>query len=187
MRSQWRTTIGLAAASVAMVTTLVGTAGSASAASPINELGFANLSLTQMLTRGPDGVAVTAFATQALPQVWDQIYAEQLPTQDGMSSPYQLRSHDTGRCLEDVGEGRPVIAVGCEANPVIGSRQLWQIHRVADRRIDGRDYYYQINRATGRVLTARPSTEGAPVISADAVPVSKSSAADHQLWVQLAQ
>lgn len=187
MRPLWRTTLGLAAASAAMVTALGATGGPAGAtAPPVNELGFANLALTQMLTRDADSGAVTRFGDQTLPQVWDQLYQVQLPTQDGMSSPYLLRSHDTGRCLQDLGEGQPVTAVVCETDPVEGSAQLWQIHRVADRTINGRNYYYQINRATGRVLTAQLGPEGQPVVSAPAVPVSKSGAANAQLWVQLA-
>jgi hypothetical protein len=190
MRSLWRTTIGLAAASVAMVTTLGTTSGTAAAAPPPQEVGLANLALTQMLTRGPDGVAVTAYGLQTLPQVWDRMFIVHVPAEDGMSSPFQLRSNGTGLCLEDLGEGRPVIAVGCEALPSAESKQLWQIHRLPDRRVDNRNYYYQINRSSRRVLTGQattPGAEGTPVISATMVPVSKSGAADGQLWVTLVQ
>ena len=90
-----------------------------------------------------------------------------------------------------MGNGLDVVAKVCETNPVIDSAQLWQNHRVADRTVNGRDYYFQFNRSTNRVLTAQPGLvdglldAGARVVSAPAQPISKSGSTDLQLWLTL--
>ena len=188
MRSALRLAIASAAAAGVFATVSAFTASAAVAALPINRVTFANLALTEMLTLSPGDLAITAPAAGLPTQAWDQVYATHLATTPGFSSPYLLRNRATGTCLADVGDGLNVIAVECEASPASDSAQLWQNYRVADRTVLGRDYYFRFNRATGRVLTAMPgpADSGARVVSAPAEPVSKSGAADHQLWVMLA-
>ncbi len=172
---------GIAAASGAA-------ASPAPAAPPPNEVGYANLALTQMLTLSDTGAAITADGSQFLAQVWDQVYLTDIPPKPGFSSPYLLRAHGTSVCLQDVGEGHTVIAAECETTPALGSRQLWQNHHAADRTVGSRDYFYRFNHRTGDVLTARPTSpaaENARVVSAQAQPISQSGAANHQLWLQL--
>jgi hypothetical protein len=161
-------------------------AGTASAASPtIPNVAFTNLALTQQLTLRPGGAATSAQPFDAAAH-WDLSYVDSVPTEPGFSSPYQLRNRATGQCLEDVGEHRTVVAADCDAAPVDGSPQLWQHHRVVDRNVAGRMYYYRVNRSSHRVLTAQADqADGAPVRSLAAEPVSRSGAADPQLWVLL--
>ena len=109
-----------------------------------------------------------------------------LPTENGFSSPYQLRNRATGTCLHDLGDGQNVLVVTCESFPSTDSAQLWQHHRTADRTVAGREYSFRFNRFSGRVLSAIPAGSAARVVSAPAEPISKSGAADHQLWVMLA-
>jgi hypothetical protein len=183
MRTPLRLAIASAAAAIGALTAASG----ATADTPTNHVGFANLALTEML--GLDsGLAVTAPAAGEANQGWDLVYATHLATTPGFSSPYLLRNRETGTCLADVGDGRNVIAVECEASPAADSAQLWQNHRTADRTVNGRDYYIRFNRASGRVLTAVPGSAGAGarVVSAPAQPVAKGGAADPQLWVMLA-
>jgi len=188
MRTAHRLAVASAAAASVFAAVSAFASSAAVAESPINRVTFANLALTEMLTLDGGDVAVTASAAGLPTQAWDQDYATHLDTTPDFSSPYQLRNRATGTCLADVGDGANVIAVACESNPSTDSAQLWQHHRVVDRTVLGRDYYFRFNRATGRVLTAMPgpADSGARVVSAPAEPVSKSGAADHQLWVMLA-
>jgi hypothetical protein len=185
-----------AALAGALATAGAATAGVGSAATPPgvlppnNFVAFANLGLTQMLTVGPTRAAMTEFAQPGGDYVFDLVYQTHLATDAGFSSPYLLKHRATGACLQDLGEGRVVMAATCETAPSTDSAQLWQHHRVPDRVVNGRDYYFRFHRGTPRVLTAFPTTPNpasARVVSLPAEPVSKSGAADPQLWVMLGQ
>jgi hypothetical protein len=188
-----RIALPLVLASAAVVGALA-TAGAAAATTgpgvlpPTNQVSLANLALTQMLTVSPTRAAMTEFAQAGGTYVFDQVYQTHLTTDPGFSSPYLLRHRATGACLQDLGEGRVVMAASCETFPSTDSTQLWQHHRLPDRTVNGRDYYFRFHRGTNLVLTAFPTSpapDSARVISAPAEPISKSGAADHQLWVML--
>jgi hypothetical protein len=178
---------------VRMAALTAAAAGAVLAAAPgpatagTNRVTFTNLALVQDLMLRPGTGVVTAPAQAGnAAQIWDMEYVTSIPNRDGFSSPYRLRNVATGQCLRDVGLGHQVVPVPCDDNPAADSPQLWDNHRVEDRSIDGREFYFRFNRASNRVLTARldaghPSY--ADVVSAPAEPISKGGGADHQLWL----
>jgi hypothetical protein len=185
MPSMARITVGLAVVSAATAGALLAAAPGASATT--NRVMFTNLALVQDLTLRP-GIGVVTTPPQAgnPSQTWEMVYVTAVASRPGFSSPYLLRSAATGECLRDVGLDRSVVPVPCDANPAAGSPQLWDNHRIADRSVNGRDFYLRFNRASDRVITARPESPEANVarvVSAPAEPISKSGAADAQLWL----
>ena len=120
-------------------------------------------------------------------QLWVRVSHPDFGALPGFTAPYQLRNPITNLCLLDYGDGDQVVSAPCLVDVTADSPQLWQHHRTPDRIAHEHPYGFLFNRLSGRVLTARPSSAGRPILVVT-VPQADphSDAAAFQLWTAIA-
>ena len=120
-------------------------------------------------------------------QLWVRVPHPGFGALPGFTAPYQLRNPITNLCLLDYGDGAQVVSAPCLVDVAADSPQLWQHHRTPDRIAHDHPYGLLFNRLSGRVLTARPSTAGQPILVVTVPPAGPNSdVAAFQLWTAIA-
>ena len=174
------TRIAAAVAAAAAITTAG--AGQAMAAPTYQTL--TELNQGQNLTAQGGAAVATPQQAGNLAQQFELLFPGSAGSSEpGMGSAFQLKNHNTGKCLVDNGPGAQVTEAGCLSAPVPKSKQLWQHHTAVDFQAFGRNFQYVFNRNSGRVLSRAPLFgSSVPVLSSAQTAPTGTAASRLQLW-----